>query len=457
MKYLFLIVFVLSFTLCSAQTSKEDSVIVNSFFSEALSSYEAYNNLEHLCKNIGGRIGGSESAAEAVQFTFEVMQNMDFDTVYLQETKVAVWNRGNTEKGQCFSENYGNHEINVCALGGSIGTTESGIRKHVLEVNDLEELESLELELVKDKIIFFNKPFNPVHFYTFESYREVARNRYYGPSIASELGAAGVIVRSMTHQIDTTTHTGITKYLEVENAIPSFAISTIDANTLSKTLKQDPNLELYLYSDCSLKDDAISHNVIGEIRGNERAERIITVGGHLDAWDNGEGAHDDGVGCIQSIEVARIFMKLGIKPKNTIRVVMFMDEEMNQRGAETYAKETISLNEEHYFAFESDRGGFSPLGFSVDADSTFIIKVKPWFGLLYEYGVYRIEEGFSGVDIAPLKDHNIPLAALITDSQRYFDYQHAESDVFEAVNRREMQLGSAAMTSFIYFIDKYGY
>jgi hypothetical protein len=431
--------------------------MVKRIFNEALSNNESYSNLEYLCKNIGGRICGSPQAAAAVEYTYQLMKQMPFDTVFLQATKVAAWKRGKPEKGRIISPSFGQFDVNVCALGGSVGTGKSGVLANVIEVADIEELNKLKTADVKGKIVFFNKPFNPTYFYTFQSYGEVAGNRFHGPKTASEMGASAVIVRSLTHLSDTITHTGITKYLDVKNPIPSFAISTIDADKLSELLKSDASLKVYLESDCQVLEDMNSFNVIGEIKGSTYPDRIISVGGHIDAWDNGEGAHDDGVGSMQSIEVARIFFKLGIKPQNTLRVVIFMDEEMNQRGAKTYADEIISENEKHYFAFESDRGGFSPLGFSVDADSSFMVKMNLWFGLLYDYGVYKIEKGYSGVDVFPLKKYNIPLAALITDSQRYFDYQHGESDKFEAVNHREMQLGSAAIASFIYFIDKLGY
>jgi carboxypeptidase Q len=440
-----------------SQTTQNDSIIVKQIFSEALNDFTSYKNLEFLCNNTAGRIGGSPEASKAVEYTFDLMKNMPFDTVYLQACKVACWKRGAKESGKIISEFWGESSINVCALGSSPGTGNLGISSTVIEVADIDELKKLDPQLVKGKIVFFNKPFNQEHFYTFKSYSEVSKSRFLGPVTAGDMGAAAVIVRSMTHILSDNTHTGITKNIDVANPIPSFAISTNDAEKLSLQLKEDKNLEIHLESFCQLFEDVTSYNVIGEIRGTTYPERIITVGGHLDAWDIGQGAHDDGVGCMQSIEVARIFFKLNIKPQNTLRVVMFMDEEMNQRGGKAYAAEIIHAGEQHYFAFESDRGGFSPLGFSIDADSAFIEKTNIWFGLLYDYGIYRIEKGYSGVDIAPLKKYNIPLAALITDSQRYFDYQHANSDVFEAVNRREMQLGSAAMASFIYFMDKYGY
>jgi hypothetical protein len=457
MKIFFLFVLILVVVNVFSQSSQKDSLVVKQIFSEALNDYTSYKNLEYLCKNTAGRIGGSTQAATAVDYTFQLMKNMPFDTVYLQACKVACWKRGEKESGKIISEFLGACSINICALGASPSTGSDGISSTVIEVSDLDELKKLDPEVVKGKIVFFNKPFNQEHFYTFKSYSEVSKSRFMGPVTAGEMGAVAVIVRSMTNILSDNVHTGITKNIDVVNPIPSFAISTNDAEKLAHQLKSDKNLKIFLLSFCELFDDVTSYNVIGEIRGTTYPERIISVGGHLDAWDLGQGAHDDGVGCMQSVEVARIFFKLNIRPQNTIRVIMFMDEEMNQRGGKAYASEIINQGEQHYFAFESDRGGFSPLGFSIDADSSFLEKTNLWFGLLYDYGIYRIEKGYSGVDIFPLKKYNIPLAALITDSQRYFDYQHANSDVFETVNRREMQLGSASIASFVYFIDTYGY
>jgi len=449
--------FLFYYTFSYAQPSKTDTMMVRNFFNDALSSRKAYNDLEFLCKKIGGRISGSVEAAAAVEFTHQIMLQMPFDTVYLQEVNVAAWKRGKPENARIISPLFGQVPARVTALGGSVGTGFPGLTSQVVEVESIEALKKMNTKDVEGKIVFFNKPFSNHHFYTFTSYGEVASSRVHGAAEAAKLGAIAVVVRSMTHAIDTFPHTGVMKYQDGITEIPGFAISTYDAEVLSAWLKKDPKLYVYVESHCYQLPDTKSYNVIGEVKGTTNPLNIITVCGHLDAWDNGEGAHDDGVGCMQSIEVARLFFSQGYQPDNTLRVVMMMDEEMNQKGANAYANETITEGERHYFAFESDRGGFSPHGFSVDADDTFIENMNTWFGILSDYGVYKIVKGYSGVDITPLKKYGTPLAALITDSQRYFDYQHAPSDTFETVNHREMQLGSATMTTIIYFIDKYGY
>ncbi len=458
MKYILsLLGFILVFNI-HAQTTSSDTAITVAFFNEALSSRIAYEQLEYLCVHTAGRICGSPQAAAAVEYTYQIMLDMPFDTVYKQPTMVTTWRRGKKEQCRILSEVYGQFDARVCALGGSVGTGPEGILSQVLVVENVEQMKTLKPSEVKGKIVYFNKPFTPTHFNTYESYGEGANARVNGAWEAGEMGAIAVIIRSLTHSIDTFPHTGITRYRNPDKKIPAFAISTADAELLDKWLAADPDLMLYLESHCTQSEDVQSFNVIGEIWGSEFPERIITVGGHLDAWDLGQGAHDDGVGCIHSIEVARLFFALKIKPRNTIRIVMFMDEEMNQRGAQTYATEVISPGEQHYFALESDRGGFTPQGFSVDGDSAFYAAVNSWYGILELYGIWQLTKGFTGVDISPLKKHyGIPLAAIVTDSQRYFDYQHSGADTFDKVNHREMQLGSAAMAVFVYFIDKYGY
>jgi carboxypeptidase Q len=458
MKHLFsLLGFVVVLNI-QAQTTSSDTAMTVAFFNEALSSRIAYEQLEYLCIHTAGRICGSPQAAAAVEYTYQLMLDMPFDTVYKQPTMVTTWRRGEKEKCRVLSDTYGQFDAHVCALGGSVGTGYEGILANVVTVDNIEQLKAMKPSQIKGKIVYFNKPFTPIHFNTYRSYGEGAQARVNGAWEAGEMGAVAVVIRSLTHSIDTFPHTGITRYRNPDIKIPAFAISTADAEILDRWLKNDPELKLYLESHCSQSEDVQSFNVIGEIRGSEFPERIITVGGHLDSWDLGHGAHDDGVGCIHSIEVARLFFALDIKPRNTIRIVMFMDEEMNQRGGQTYASTTITDGEQHYFALESDRGGFTPHGFSLDGDSAFYAAVESWFGILELYGIWQLPKGFSGVDITPLKkQYGTPLAAIVPDTQRYFDYQHSGADTFDKVNHREMQLGSAAMAVFVYFIDKYGY
>lgn len=438
----------------TADTATAQEQMVEAIFSEALNSYAAYENLRILCETAEGRIAGSPAAAAAVEFTRQIMENMDIDTVYLQEMTVPNWKRGDQEIGRIISSKLGNRDISVIALGLSVGTGPLGVSSGVIEVMGLGELEGLGREKIEGKIVFFNRAFDQTHYNTFEGYSGAVDQRVHGPSRAAEYGAAAAIVRSVTTADHDYPHTGVTRLRQDGNNIPAFAVSPHGADILQEWLETDPDLNLYLRSTSTRMPDAISYNVIGEIRGSLYPDQIITVGGHLDAWDNSQGAHDNGAGCMQSIEVLRIFRELGIEPKRTIRAVMFMDEEIAQSGGRKYAEEAARDNENHYFAIESDRGAFTPRGFSIDASAeriTAVQELKPFFE---PYGIHEIFEGFSGVDIVPLKNYfDMTLAGLVTDSQRYFDIHHAASDTFDQINRREMQLGSAAMASLIYLLD----
>lgn len=453
MRIYFLLIILIFGLRSIAQTS--DSLMVGSIFSNALNSSVAHNHLRWLCENAPGRIGGSHASEDALDYIEKQMQSMPFDTIYRQPLMVRNWNRGSEEMAW-ISENGLRIDFKVAALGGSVGTGENGIYTGIIEVASIEELQAINPDIVKGKIVFFNKPFNNDPYYTFQAYGENAPMRVLGAAEASKMGAVAVIVRSLTHSMDTFPHTGITRYKGVSRYIPAFSICTLHADSLASMLKSDPNLKLHLYSGCYELSEKRSWNLIAEIKGSSFPQRIITVGGHIDSWDPGSGAHDDGAGCMQSLDVARIFFELGIKPRNTIRIVIFMDEEMDQRGAKKYLEIAQARAEQHYFALESDRGAFAPTGFSLDVSDAALKKICSWLPFFKEYGIHDFVKGGSGVDIGPLKTLGTPLAALVTESQRYFDYQHADNDTWDKVNRREMQLGSAAMAALIYLVDKNG-
>ncbi|MFO7978105.1 MAG: M20/M25/M40 family metallo-hydrolase, partial [Bacteroidales bacterium] len=348
----------------------------------------------------------------------------------------------------------GNEALTVAALGLSVGTGPDGVTARVIEVHQLEELEKLGSQQVKGKIVFFNRPFNQTHYNTFAGYSGATDQRFAGPALAARLGAAAVLVRSVTSANHDFAHTGVTRFVEDGPNVPALAISPVGADLLSQRLKKDPELNLFVRNTSYRLPDVLSYNVIGEIRGSEQPGTIITVGGHLDAWDNSPGAHDDGAGCMQSVEVLRLFRKLDIQPKRTVRAVMFMDEEIAQRGGKEYARQADLKGEQHYFAIESDRGAFTPRGFSVDAPQEQLEAIQTLNSYFKPYGIHEISKGGSGVDIGPLKNYyQMALAGLVTDSQRYFDLHHAPTDTFAQVNRREMQLGSASMAALIYLLD----
>ena len=440
-------------TLSSTQSTPEQ--VVKSIFNEALTSNEAYENLRFLCKNTAGRIAGTSEAAAAVEFTRQVMEEMDISRVFLQKVTVPHWERGTVEFGKIVSSQFGELEVPVSALGASPGTGKNGVVSQIVEVKSIGELKTLGIENIKGKIVFFNRPMDPALENTFSAYGGAASQRTAGPAAAAKYGATGVIVRSLTLAHDDVPHTGVTRYSENGPYIPAVAISTNGADTLSLWLESDMKLKFHFITNCKNYPETESANVIGEIKGTLFPDEIITIGGHLDAWGPGEGAHDDGGGCIQSIEVLRLFKALGIKPKRTIRAVMFMDEEMTQSGAIEYARWAEEHHEKHYAALESDRGVLSPVGFGFSAEGERLEKLFELRKHFEPYGIHWFKQGGGGADIGQLSKFGTLLISYIPDTQRYFDYHHSANDSFETVNHRELQLGSAAIASLIYLIDLY--
>jgi hypothetical protein len=459
MRNLYVVILMLLFQLIFSPVSgQEDSLTIRKIYTEALSNPVAYHNLDFLCNKIGGRLCGSAQAAKAVQWSKKVLDGMGLDTVYLQPMMVTHWERGEKETARVISGKAGNHNLHVCAIGGSVATPAKGISCVVVEVKNFEQLKALGRKNIEGKIVFFNRAANPAPIYTFEAYGGAVDQRARGAMQAARFGALAVIVRSSTLAHDNDPHTGIHHYADSVRAIPAMSVSTNDADSLSKWLKTDPTLKLFLKESCMLLPEVQSYNVIGEIKGTEFPKEVIAFGGHIDSWDNGQGAHDDGAGVVQTMEVLRIFKSLKIKPRHTLRVVVFMDEEYDQRGAKVYATEAIRKSgaglEKHIAAMEADRGGFTPQGFSIEANEEQLAKIMAWKPMLLPYGLWSIAKGGSGVDIRDLKPLDIPLIALVTDSQRYFDYQHASGDTFDKVNLRELELGAAAMASLVWMLDR---
>lgn len=435
--------------------NKADSIVVKQLFNTALSNGKSYQWLDHLSNNIGGRLSGSPQAQLAVEWGEKLMKDLGFDKVWLQPVMVPHWVRGEKEVAY-FTIGKTKYDVAICALGGSVQTPKKGVSGEVIEVNSLAEAEALG-EKLRGKIVFFNRPFEDTHIETFKSYGGCVDQRGGGAKVTGKFGVLGVIVRSMTHSIDNYPHTGAMGYGDIpENEkVPAAAISTIAANLLSEKLKENPTLKFYFKQSCETLPDAPSFNVIGEMTGSESPNTFITVGGHLDSWDLGDGAHDDGAGIVQSIEVLRLFQLNGIKPKHTIRAVLFMNEENGLRGGRKYAEEAKKNNENHIAALESDSGGFTPRGFSIDANGKNLELIKSWKPLLAPYGLHDISEGYGGADIGPLKSETITLVGYKPDSQRYFDYHHAATDTFDKVNKRELELGAASMASLVYLLDNY--
>ncbi|HLV15019.1 MAG TPA: M20/M25/M40 family metallo-hydrolase [Xanthomarina sp.] len=448
----------LSFFLVLNTSAQTDEEVLKSLYKASLTNGNSYQWLDYLSNQIGGRLSGSLNAELAVEYTKLELEKLELDKVWLQPVMVPKWVRGAPEFAFIESALGSTTNVNICALGGSVATPLGGLKAHVVEVKSMEELETLGKENIEGKIVFFNRPMQPDVIHTFEAYGSCANQRYSGALEASKYGAVGVLVRSLSLRQDDFPHTGSMTYgnLPLSKRIPSAAISTNDANTLSTMLALDKNIKFYFNQTCRQLDDVQSYNVIGEITGSQFPNEYIIVGGHLDSWDLGDGAHDDGAGVVQSMEVLRLFKETGIKPKRSIRVVLFMNEENGLRGAIKYAEAAKQKGEKHIFSLESDSGGFTPRGFSFDCSDANFNQVLGWKDLFKPYLIHYFEKGGSGADVGPLKTDSNVLAGLRPDSQRYFDYHHAANDTFDAVNKRELELGAASMASLVYLFDKYG-
>jgi len=440
----------------SAQT--EDEQMLRKIFDEALTNSKCYSNLRSLCKDVGPRLSGSEGADKAVAWGAKILKDIA-DTVWLQDVMVPHWERGEKETCALITEDE-TIPLAISALGSSVGTGEAGITAEVVEVFSLDQIEKLGEENLKGKIVFYNRPMEARLINTFDAYSGCVDQRSSGARTAAPFGALAVLVRSMNLRDDNLPHTGVQRYGDDTKKIPAVAISTNGAKQLSRSLRNDPNLKVYINLSCKNNPDKLSYNVVADIIGSDYPDEIILVSGHLDSWDLGEGAHDDGAGTVHSIEVLSLMRQLDIRPKHTIRCVLYMNEENGPNGAKKYAAESKEKGWKHAAALESDRGGFSPRGFSFDGagdiNKKLLKYVEQWEELFAPYGVHQFDIGFGGVDIGLLKDQNVPLIGFVPDSQRYFDFHHAKNDVFEAVNKRELELGAATITSLIYLLDKYG-
>ncbi len=449
----------ISYFICFAginlQAQKEDSIFIRTIYNEALSKGHAYENLRSLCKDVGPRLSGSSQAQMAVEWSEQLMKSYKFDSVYLQKVMVPHWERGTKESGWLKTDDGKLIPVNLLALGGSIGTN-GLLNGEIIEFSHIDLLKKAAKKEVEGKIVFLNQPMDEQQISTFKAYGGCYAIRGQGAVESAKLGAKAVIIRSIGMPIDDHPHTGSMQYEENVNRIPAAALSTADAEQLHKLIEAGKVTFLF-EMDCRVYPDEPSFNVIAELKGKIHPNKLITFGGHLDSWDTGEGAHDDGAGVIHCLESLRILNVLNYQPKHTLRLVFFMNEENGNKGGKTYAEVAKQKGEIHIAAIESDRGGFSPRGFHCDGPPEFVKLIQSFEPLFKTYDLHDFDKGYGGVDIGPLKTFytDIPLFGFVPDSQRYFDFHHAPSDVFENVNKRELELGAAAICSFIYLLDKH--
>lgn len=444
-----------------AQNAADDSLFIHKAAVNILSSDASYNNLHYLTKNIGGRLSGSPHMYLAEQWGANALKSAGANNVILQECMVPHWVRGGRDSAMViYKDVNGNQQtytLSILALGNSVGTGVNGIQAPLIRINNFDELE-LKKNALKGKIVFYNVPFDDTLINTFNAYGKNVVYRGSGASRAAKYGAAAVIIRSMTNTPGNYPHTGSLRYNDSTRKIAAAAMGLEDVKKLDSLFDENIPVTCSLFTYGNMLPDTIAHNIIGELKGNEHPEQIITIGGHLDSWDAAEGANDDGTGVVQTIEVLRVLKALNYQPKHTIRFILFANEENGTRGAKKYADEAKRNNEQHIFALESDAGGFTPRGFFFDVNNNNEMqKINNWKPLFTPYYGDRFEAGEAGADIGYLKlAFNTPQAGLSTDSQRYFYIHHAVTDVFENVDIREMKLGAINMAALIYLVDKYG-
>jgi carboxypeptidase Q len=455
--YLF---FAISFSCTTIQAQvNEDSILIKKISDEILQNGKAYSDLRILCKQIGSRLSGSKGMYLAENWGLQLLEKYGADAAYKQQCMVPHWVReGKAEARFKTRKRSRDPEFTVASLGNAVGTPKEGITAPIIEIKNFDELNKRKDE-VKGKIVFYNYPYNKK--LLTGGYGDAVRYRGRGASNASKYGAVAVLVRSVTAANDDNPHTGALQYNDSFPKIPALAISTKDADELSYFLNRNyKDDNFFIKSNAIMLPDTIAHNIIGEIKGSEFPNEIITIGGHLDSWDLGEGAHDDGTGIVQSIEVLRVLKAIGYKPKRTIRVVLFANEENGLRGGTKYMEEAKAKGEKHIMAMESDGGGESPKGFVCGMTTDQFAKVaewKKWFTPFDSDKFTFVKGGGGGADIGPLQTaFKTAQFGFTTVGNRYFDYHHAATDVFENVHERELHMGAVVMATMVYLVDKYG-
>ncbi|MFM7157935.1 MAG: M28 family metallopeptidase [Bacteroidota bacterium] len=429
---------VLSETKEQASIKEQYSDIASKIIAASLQDSNAYKRLSIMCDTYGPRISGSQNLEKAIDWILATMKTDGFDTVYSEPVKVPHWVRGNESLtlNSPFEKN-----ISVFSLGGSIATPTKGVTGEVIVVHSFDELAKRSKD-ANGKIVLFNVPFT--------KYGETVRYRVNGASEAAKHGAIASLVRSIGPASLNTPHTGGMRYSDDGKKIPHAAISIEDAEMLDRQcgLGLKPNVTLKLES--KFLPDANSRNVIAEIRGSEKPEEIVVFGGHIDSWDVGQGAMDDGGGCIAAWEALRVIKKLGIRSKRTLRVCFWTNEENGLMGGKTYAKLHAKEIPNHVLAVESDAGTFKPKGFDFGGSPKGMELAKEICSLLGMIDASACEEGSGGADIGPVMELGVPGMGLLVDDSKYFNYHHTNADMMDKLNPRELALCTASMAVLTY-------
>ncbi|MCW3162179.1 M28 family peptidase [Chryseobacterium oryctis] len=419
---------------------------------EIMTNGKAYENLGELTKGIGPRFSATPGYTKAVEWAEKKLKDIGIEMIWRQEAKAPIWIRGK-ESLQIKAGNGDWKNIKMLSFGNSEGTGGKDLVGEIVIINSTSELNALSVGKLKDKIVFVNLPMDPKIINTSDSYLITAKSKLISASVIAKTGAKALIIRSLTTAQDDTPHAKMIYYEPDDKVrIPALSIGVRSADELEKLLKQQ-KVTAKINMSAESKGETTNPNIIAEIPG-KKDSKVIVLGAQLDSWDFAEGAHDDGSGVVQCIEVLRTLKALGIENNHTIRVVLYANSENGGQGREMYASYVKKRDEKHIFALGTDAGGYSPRGFSLDMSPQRRKLIFGWKDYFLPYGVYDFEQTEAIQDISPLKKLDIPLAELVVDTQRYFDYHHSVEDTFDKVNKRELLLGAVAMTQMIFMIDK---
>ena len=402
--------------------------------SEALADSTAYERLAYICDSFGPRLSGSRNLENAISWVIKEMKNDDLANVRGERVKVPTWIRG--KESVRILKPY-KRELSMLGLGGSVATPKTGIVAELMVVNDFEELERRSGE-ANGKIVLFNAPFT--------TYGETVSYRYSGASKAAKHGAVASLIRSIGDWSMNTPHTGVMSYDKKIKKIPHAALTMEDAMMLGRMHDRGQKVTLKMKMDGRMAGDRWSKNVIGEIVGSTYPDEIVLVGGHIDSWDVGHGAHDDAGGCVAAWEVLRLIKKLGLKPKRTIRCVMWTNEENGSRGSQAYHDMHMDELDKHVLAIESDAGVFAPEGFGFTGSQEAKKIAEEIHELMITIKANNLTDGGRAPDIGILNDEGIPVMSLKVDNSKYFWYHHTPADTFDKVDFDEFNKCVAAMT-----------
>jgi carboxypeptidase Q len=447
MKPLFLVLFLSVFSASRLAAQQDSATIVQAhkatvekIIRMALSDSLAFKRLATMCDTYGARLSGTENLERSIDWVLAELKKDNFQNVRGEPVMVPRWVRG---REYCRLISPRVKTLEMLGLGGSIATPEGGITAEVLVVKNFDELDERAAE-AKGKIVLFNTPFT--------EYRETVRVRVQGAMRAASAGAVASLIRSVGPFSMNTPHTGGMTYADTIKKIPHAAIAAEDAEMLARMASRKEKLTIEIFMSAQTLPDAASRNVVAEIKGTEKPNEILVFGGHIDSWDVGSGAMDDAGGCFAAWHALLTIKRLGLKPKRTIRLVMWTNEENGMRGGETYAE--AHKDETHVFALESDAGVFKPEGFGFVGAKDLFPKARAIASLLEPVGATKITVGGGGADIGPLMRKGVPGMGLDVDGTKYFWYHHTNADTPDKLNPREINECAAAMAVMMFLMSE---